>query len=70
MILFVEEVVDFLQSHLPQIQPTAFFQALLYDPDVQIPLLLKAINPELKNDVVSIAYDALREAVELNSTHC
>ena len=59
MTLFVDEVVDFLQSHMPQIQPTTFFQALLYDPDVQIPLILKAIDPELKNDVVSITYDAL-----------
>ena len=25
MILFVDEVVNFLQSHLPQIQPTALF---------------------------------------------
>ena len=65
MTLFVDEVVDFFQNHMPQVQPEAFFEALLFDPDVQILGILKAINPEVVNDVVCVAYDALKEAVEL-----
>jgi len=64
MKLFIEEVLDFFQSYMPHINPAEFFDRLLYDADVQIPLLIVMVNPEMKNDIVVQAYDALRIAVE------
>jgi len=64
MDLFVEQVDDFCRNHMPEISPRDFFWKLLYDSDVQIPLLLVMVQPELKNDIVVKAYEALREAVE------
>jgi hypothetical protein len=64
MELFVEEVDDFCRNHMPEINPKDFFEKLLYDPDVQIPLLLVMVKPELKDDIVVKAYEALREAVK------
>jgi hypothetical protein len=62
--LFIDEVVDFFRNHMTHIDPADFFDKLIYDPDVQIPLLAVMINPEMKNDIVVQAYEALRTAVE------
>jgi hypothetical protein len=64
MELFVKEVVDFFQQHMQNINPTDFFEKLIYDSDVQIPLLIVMINPEMKEDIVVKAYEALRGAVD------
>ena len=64
MELFVEQVDDFFRNHMPEISPKDFFDKLIYDPDVQIPLLLVMVKPELKDDIVVKAYEALRGAVE------
>ena len=64
MTLLVDEVGDFFKKHMPQIDPSDFFSELIFDPDVQITGILKAINPEIENSVVCLAYDALTEAVE------
>lgn len=64
MILLVDEVVDFFKKHMPQIEPSDFFLALVYDPDVQVLGIFSLMNPELANDVVHVAYDALYEAAE------
>jgi hypothetical protein len=36
MDLFVEEFIDFSARHLAELDPTDFFEKLIYDPDVQI----------------------------------
>jgi hypothetical protein len=50
--------------YIPEINPRDFLQKLLYDPDVQIPELFVMLDPSLRDDVVCIAYKALRTAVE------
>ncbi len=55
---------NFFQTHMRQINPDTFFEKLLYDPDVQIPLIVVMVNPEMKEDIVIKAYEALRRAVE------
>ena len=64
MLLFVDEVVDFFTRHMPEIMPEQFFDKLLYDPDVQIPLIVILANPDMKTDTGVIAYEALKQAVE------
>ncbi len=64
MELFIDEVIDFFQNYMPYIDPANFFEKVIYDPDVQIPLLIVMINPGMKNDIVVKAYEALRAAVE------
>ena len=64
MELFVEEVHSFFQENLPAIQPRVFLEKLLYDPDVQIPLLIPLLSPELEGDIVVKAYAALRNAAK------
>jgi len=64
MELFVDEVLDFFKNHMSNIDPAEFFDKLIYDSDVQIPLLVVMVNPEMKNDIVVKAYDSLREAIE------
>lgn len=64
MELFVDEVADFFQTHMKKINPETFFEKLLYDPDVQIPLVVVMANPEMKEHIVVKAYEALRESVE------
>ena len=49
---------------MTHIDPAEFFDKLLYDSDVQISLLIVMINPEMKDDIVVQAYEALRAAVE------
>jgi hypothetical protein len=64
MELFINEVVDFFQQNMPNIIPNDFFRKLIYDPNVQIPSLVVMINPEMKENIVVKAYEALRGAVE------
>jgi hypothetical protein len=64
MDLFIDEVIEFFQKYMTHIDSADFFDKLLYDPDVQIPLLIIMINPEMKKDIVVQAYDELRLAVE------
>ncbi len=63
MTLFVDEVIDFFSDHMPDVTATVFFDALLTDPDVQIPEILVMVDPTLKADVVVLAYRELRAAV-------
>jgi hypothetical protein len=49
---------------MPQINPDEFFEKLLYDPDVQIPLILVLANPEMKTDKGVLAYEAMKKAVQ------
>ena len=63
MDLFVNEVFDFFEQYMDQINPNDFFEKLIYDPDVQIPILNVMLNPELKKDIVVKTYEALRNAV-------
>jgi hypothetical protein len=62
-LLFVDEVIGFFRDYLPDVTTAAFFDALLTDPDVQIPELLVMVDPKLKTDVVVAAYRELRAAV-------
>jgi len=64
MELFVDEVVYFLKKHMSNIDPTEFFDKLIYDSDVQIPLLIVMVNPEMKDDIVFKAYESLCAAFE------
>jgi len=64
MELFIDEMVDFFQNYMTHINPVDFFDKLLYDSDVQIPLLIVMVNPEMKDDIVVQAYEALRAAVK------
>lgn len=64
MALFVDEVIEFLRDHMPEVAAAAFFDALLTDPDIQIPELLVMVDPKLKTDVVVVAYRELRAAVK------
>jgi hypothetical protein len=64
MELFVDEVIDFLQTHMPQISPERFFNKLLKDPDVQIPLLPLIIDDTLRDSVEYVAYITLKSAVQ------
>ena len=64
MELFVEEVHEFCQNHMASIRPQVFFEKLLSDPDVQIPLIVVLADPKMKDDIVVKAYEALRKAVE------
>lgn len=64
MALFVDEVLEFFRDHMPDVAVEAFFDALLYDPDTQIPELLVLVDPKLKQDVVVAAYRELKAAVK------
>jgi hypothetical protein len=64
MKLFVNEVIDFFQRYLPQIKADEFFKKLIYDPDVQIPLIFILADESLKEDVVYKAYEALIKVVK------
>ena len=46
------------------ISAAEFFDRLLYDSDVQIPLIVIMLNPELKNDIVVLAYEAMEDSVK------
>lgn len=65
MELFIDEVVHFFQNYMTHMNPADFFGKLLYDSDVQIPLLIVMTNPEMRDDIVVKAYEALRAAVEM-----
>ncbi len=63
MQLFVDEVVDFATTHMPELKPSEFFEHLLCDPDVQIPLIVVMADPKLKECPAWKAYESLRLAV-------
>lgn len=69
MELFVNEVFDFFQKYMEHINPNDFFGKLIYDKDVQIPLLNMMVNPELKENIVVKTYEALRSAVDKKEKH-
>jgi hypothetical protein len=48
MRLFVDELIDFSERHMPELEPAYFFQTLLDDPDVQIPLLIPILEPSIR----------------------
>lgn len=64
MALFVDEVVEFLRDHMPEVAAAALFDALLTDADIQIPELLVMVDPRLKTDIVVVAYGNLRAAMK------
>ena len=64
MELFVEEVLAFFRDHMPEVDPRAFFERLVFDPDVQIPELLVLARPELRDDVAVVAYRELRRILD------
>jgi hypothetical protein len=64
MTLFVDETVAYFSEHLQAVEPRDFFHKLIYDPDVQIPLLLIVVDPSLNDDVVCVAYQQLRTAMD------
>ena len=64
MYLFVDEVVDFCKIYMPEIDVQDFFDKLIYDPDVQIPLIVVLSDPDLKRDTGYLVYEALKKAVE------
>jgi hypothetical protein len=49
---------------MPEINPGEFFERLLYDPDVQIPLIVVLANPEMNSDTGVLAYEAMKKAVQ------
>lgn len=64
MSLFVDEVLDFCKNHMTEIDPIEFLDTLLYDSDVQVPLIVVLANPEMKHDTTYLLYDALKTAVD------
>ena len=64
MELFVDEVTDFFQRYMPQIKADVFFKKLIYDPDVQIPLIFVLADESLKEDIVFKTYGELQKAVK------
>jgi hypothetical protein len=67
MELFVDEVTDFFQRYMPQIKADEFFKKLIYDPDVQIPLILVLADAKRKEDIVFKTYKTLKTEVENRS---
>lgn len=65
MKLFVAEIADFSKQHMPELDPRSFFEKLIYDSDVQIPLLVVMVDPSVKETPAWKAYEALRETVML-----
>jgi hypothetical protein len=63
MKLFVEEIIDFSERHMPELDPESFFEKLIHDSDVQIPLLVTMVDPTVKETPAWKAYDALRKTV-------
>ena len=64
MDLFVDEVVEFFTGYMQTISAIEFFDKLLYDSDVQIPLIVTMLNSEMKNDIVVLAYEAMKDSVK------
>lgn len=64
MELFVDEVTDFFQRYMPQIKTEVFFKKLIYDPDVQIPLIFVLADASLKDDIIFKTYKALKTEVQ------
>ena len=63
MTLFVDELVHFSETQMPELKPEEFFEKLIQDPDVHIPRLVVMIDPELKDYPAWKAYESLRAAI-------
>lgn len=63
MDLFVEEIINFSERHMPELTPQIFFEKLIHDSDVQIPLLVTMVDPTIKETPAWKACDALRKSV-------
>ena len=50
MKLFVDEVISFFRDHMTEIDPKDFFNSLVYDPDVQVPLLSVMVDKNVLDD--------------------
>jgi hypothetical protein len=61
--LFIDEVIDFSERHMPELNSRSFFEKLIYDPDVQIPLIVAMVDPTVKEMPAWRAYESLRETV-------
>jgi hypothetical protein len=64
MELFVDEVTDFFQRYMPKIKADEFFKKLIYDPDVQIPLVFVLADENLKEDIVFKTYYELKKTIK------
>jgi hypothetical protein len=64
MELFIDEVEDFSVHHMPEIKTKDFFDRLLHDADVEVPLLAVMVDPKLKESPGFRVYECLRNAVE------
>ncbi len=64
MELFVDEVIDFFKRYMTQIKAEVFFKKLIYDPDVQIPLIFVIADENFKDDIVFKTYKALKTKVQ------
>jgi hypothetical protein len=62
--LFVAEVVSFIRDYMPDISAAEFFDRLSYDPDVQIPLLVVALDKTVAESTDYRAYAALKRAIK------
>jgi hypothetical protein len=63
MDLFIDEVIHFASTQMPELKPPDLFHAIIADSDVQIPLLVVLVNPRLKEYPAWQVYDYLQSAV-------
>ena len=64
MALFVDETLDFFKNYLLQVSGKEFFEKLIYDRDVQIPLIFELLDKNVQSNVDYIAYKALLKTVK------
>ncbi len=64
MRLFVEEVIDFCTKHMPEIEPSEFFEKLQHDRDVAMPLMLGMIDPSIEKYPAWKAYRSLADSIK------
>jgi hypothetical protein len=64
MRLFVDEVIQFSNDCMPELSPKEFFEKLIWDPDVQIPLLVVVVQPALRDAPAFRAYESLTSIVK------
>ncbi len=64
MELFVSEVVSFFREHMPNISAAEFFDRLIHDRDVQIPLVVIMLDKTVSESTDYRAYSALQRAIK------
>jgi len=64
MALFVDETLDFFKNYLLQVSGKEFFEKLIYDRDVQIPLIFELLDKNVQSNVDYITYKALLKTVK------